>query len=143
MGPHQVPDFRLPGAQEQVAQERRVGINSVDRDAEFPGERQRLAARTAAGIDDDAKRLFREEAQDVQGVGVTARAELFHAAEEQADRIGVVHVRLDCLVPQMKFSRRSRPQRPKATHSARVMGEVTAWRVPASMRSKMSSTTAV
>src|SRR5262249_33999770 len=91
MCPYQLLDLRLPRAPHQVAQERLMGINRVNQSAELLGKRQRLTARTAAGIDDNTKLPFRKQAQDMQGVGVAARAELFHAVEEQADWIGSVH----------------------------------------------------
>jgi hypothetical protein len=97
---HEVPDLRLPGATHQIAQERLIVVNGVDQGAESLGQRQRLAARTAAGVDTATELLPPEEAQDVEGVGVAARAELSHAAEEQADWIGGAHVLLDCLMPQ-------------------------------------------
>jgi hypothetical protein len=54
-------------------------------------KRDRLATRTATGIDDEVELLFWKKAQDMQGMVVAAWAELFHAAEEQADRIVGVH----------------------------------------------------
>ncbi len=54
-------------------------------------KRQRLTTRPATGIDDETKLLFWKEAQDMQGMGVAAWAELFHPAEEEADWIGHVH----------------------------------------------------
>src|SRR5262249_5930049 len=100
---HQLLDLCLPGAPHQVVQERLIGINAVNRRAQFLRKRDRLTARTATGIDDDTKLLFREQAQDVQGMGVAAGAELFHPAEEQTNRVVGVHVLLGCLAPQGTF----------------------------------------
>src|SRR5262245_30962745 len=107
---HKLLDLRRSGAPHQVVQERLVGIHRVNASAEFPRERQRLATRTATGIDDDTKRLSRKKAQDMQSMDVATWAEHFHPAEEQADWIGYAHVLLDDLVPndQLACRRRTR-----------------------------------
>jgi hypothetical protein len=60
--------------------------------AEFLRQRERLAARAATGIDDDPKLLCRKTAQDQQGMGVVARAELFRTIEQQSERVVGIHV---------------------------------------------------
>jgi hypothetical protein len=75
----------------QVAQEWLVGVNRMNDRVDLLGEGNRLPTRPAAGVDNAAKVSFRKEAEDAEGVIVGTWTKLFHAAEEQADRIGRTH----------------------------------------------------
>ena len=76
----------------------------MNQSAEFLRKHHRLTTRSATGIDDDTKLLFWKKAQNMPGMGVAAWAELFHAAEEQADWIVDVHVLPDCSARNVRAS---------------------------------------
>ena len=64
-----------------------MAIDRVDARAELLRQDQGLAARAAPRVHDDVEAPGRQETQHVAGLGVAARAELCHPAEEQIDRI--------------------------------------------------------
>jgi hypothetical protein len=51
----------------------------------------KLSQSQPIGVNDQRKLPFGKQMQHMQGVGVATRAELLHAAEEQADWIVSVH----------------------------------------------------
>jgi hypothetical protein len=88
---HEVLDACVPGTPHEFLQERLVGVDGVHATSELLCERDGLTTGPGTGIDDEAKPLLGEEAQDMQRVGVVAWPELFHAAEEQVDGVADVH----------------------------------------------------
>jgi hypothetical protein len=85
----------------------------VNQGTKFYRKRQCLTTRPTTGVDDHAKLVSRKRAQDMQGISVAARPELFNTTEAQADWIVGDHVPLDCLVPDTELQPRlSRPSGP-------------------------------
>jgi hypothetical protein len=64
---HKLLNLCLLSAPDQVMQEPLIAIEGMNKGAEFLRKRQRLTARTATGIDEDTKLLFRKKAQHMQG----------------------------------------------------------------------------
>ena len=65
----------------QVVQEWLIGINGVNQGTKFYRKRQCLTTRPTTGVDDRAKLVSRKKAQDMQGISVAARPELFNTTE--------------------------------------------------------------
>lgn len=80
-----------PSASPQLFEKRLVRVDGLDGDAERFGQGQRLSARAAACVNDQVEMLLRKAAQDLQGVGVAARAEFSQAAEKEFNGIGSRH----------------------------------------------------
>jgi hypothetical protein len=91
MGLHKLRYLRFHGAILEVVQKRLIRIHGMDHDAKLPGKGQRLTARTATGINDESKLLFRKKTQSAQRMSVAAWTKFLEPTEKQANRIRGVH----------------------------------------------------
>ena len=84
---HQLLDTGVAGAALQLIEERLMRIDAVHRFVQRRGQGQGLAARSAAGVDDQLERPVGQQSQHVGGGLVAAGTKLAHAAEQQRDGI--------------------------------------------------------
>ncbi len=92
-------DSSFLGTPHQLVQERLVRVNRVNWRAEPLCEHHDLATSATTCIYDEAELMFREKAQDVQGVDIAPWSKLLHTSEKYISRVVSMHTRLGRLAP--------------------------------------------